>query len=266
MSYQKIIECSFLASFFLLALSILINRTLLRTRISLARKIRGTQIIIAIGLLFLHGILFLGTWNTLIYILVSLTIGASCEFIGIKKGWLFGSYSYTDKAGPAIGGLPIAIPLMWCTVTYLGIWQAELLLAGISPSYLNPYWLLFILTLLLVTFFDFVVDPIAVDEGLWIWKNKGKYTGVPLSNFFGWSVTVVLILLVSYALSHKPILKNGPITWMMYLPAFGYCFLTGVSTRVCFERKLSVPGVIGLVITITCLLGNLYIIIFVLIL
>jgi uncharacterized membrane protein len=251
------IEYLFLTGFFLVVVSLLINRHLFRSHISLARKIRGTQIFIGIGMLFSHGFLFMGWWNAIIFILVSLSIGTVFEFIGIKKGWWFGCYSYTDKAGPNIGGLAIAVPLIWCILIYMGIWQAKLIITGLS---LNHSLFLILFTAFFVTLFDLVGDPVAVDEGLWIWGKKGRYSGIPFTNFISWFVTAILIMLVFITLSHKPLFRDDSINWTTYLPAFGFCFMTGISARVCFERKLRLPGIIGLIITVVCLLVNIIII------
>ena len=44
---------------------------------------------------------------------------------------------------------------------------------------------------------DIVMDPIlSTVQGEWIWEDGGFYFGVPLTNYFGWFLTVFLIYLV----------------------------------------------------------------------
>jgi putative membrane protein len=44
---------------------------------------------------------------------------------------------------------------------------------------------------------DLVMDPIlSTVQGEWVWEDGGLYFGVPLTNFFGWFLTVFLIYLV----------------------------------------------------------------------
>ncbi len=256
---NNMIEWLLLTVFILTALSIFINRFLFRRHLKTARKIRGAQIIISVIVLLFHGILFLGVRNILIYIIVSLTVSTVFEFTGIKKGWLFGSYSYSETAGPHILGLPIAVLFMWCSITYMGIWQGKLLITLLFPSSPNTFWILIVTTGLLVTIFDLIADPIAVDEGIWIWGKKGKYAGIPVSNFLSWFIAGCLIVLISLTLSRKPFFQIETRTWVMALPALGYCFISGITSRVCFERKLFVPGVIGLGLATACLAADVYI-------
>ncbi|GIS54397.1 hypothetical protein Ct9H90mP29_14390 [bacterium] len=57
---------------------------------------------------------------------------------------------------------------------------------------------------LLLGVLDMVLDPIAVDEKRWSWDFPGVYYGIPLLNFFGWFLTVAMILSIFF-LIHIPV-------------------------------------------------------------
>jgi uncharacterized membrane protein len=109
-------------------------------------------------------------------------------------------------------------------------------------------------------------DPImSTIEGNWIWKDGGAYFGVPLSNFFGWFITVYLVFqsfalyLVIIArpnseatsLAANPAGLQGNRTWMliplMYLgqglPYFLYAFFQKEHENWQIYRSMSVVTV-----------------------
>jgi bisanhydrobacterioruberin hydratase len=55
------------------------------------------------------------------------------------------------------------------------------------------------LTALSAVAIDLVLDPAAVNLGLWGWENPGFYYGVPLINFFGWLVSGAIGALILQA-------------------------------------------------------------------
>jgi len=62
------------------------------------------------------------------FALLAVPIGWFAEQMGSSRGWFFGSYTYTDVLGPAVGNVPIVIPLMWFALCLIGLVLANLAL------------------------------------------------------------------------------------------------------------------------------------------
>ncbi len=47
-----------------------------------------------------------------------------------------------------------------------------------------------------LTAWDLFLDPQMVGEGYWTWRRTGAYRGIPSTNFVGWFVTGVVVMLI----------------------------------------------------------------------
>ncbi|RMF07015.1 MAG: carotenoid biosynthesis protein [Candidatus Neomarinimicrobiota bacterium] len=168
------------------------------------------------------------------------------EWTGVRWGWFFGRYRYTDTACilPAVGGVPLCYPIAWAGLIYAGFWTSLLWLppsggvVHLSVPFIG-------LTALEVTVLDFILDPIAVDEGRWVWQRQGRYYGVPWTNFAGWFSTVVVILLAVRWEMGSRLAIHTPSHWALIYPGLGYGLLAAITVRVCRERQLKIPAWLG---------------------
>jgi putative membrane protein len=116
-------------------------------------------------------------------------IGLAVEVVGVRLGFPFGRYLYTQELRPFILDVPLAIGCAWLVLfAYV---KQMLQLAGITEpwQYLcGASWMVFM---------DLLIDPLASGPlGYWIWKEEGWYCGVPLTNFLGWfGVSLALFLI-----------------------------------------------------------------------
>ena len=158
----------------------------------------------------------------LIFFSLSFAITWSTESLSIATGFPFGQYAYTDLLGDKLGQVPLMIMPAYFFVGYLA-WTMGCMLLG-EAGFFAPLdahqttfgwrmrifvWLKIRHTIwlkkrnivlvplvasVLMVFWNACFDPImSTVEGNWIWKNGGPYFGVPISNFFGWFVTVYLV-------------------------------------------------------------------------
>ena len=128
-------------------------------------------------------------------------IGLFTEVIGVNTGMLFGNYSYGTILGIKIAGVPIIIGLNWFVVLYCAV---------ATLNYFNQYFIrnnktekrntllsgpidlyLVIAGALLATFFDWIMEPIAVSLGFWTWAGDGQ---IPIFNYLTWFCVSILIL------------------------------------------------------------------------
>lgn len=256
MTVAQSVQHLLLAGFTVLTLSFFVYRACLRSCPALANLVRGLQIVLALALMIVHGVTIIGRWNALWLFCSSLVAGSAAEYVGIRFGWLFGSYCYSDRVGPKIIGVPLSISLLWCVVAYLAFWQSHIIASFVVRATTDLPVPALLLLPIFVTVFDLVADPIAADEGLWTWRKKGRFSGIPLSNFIGWFITSGFIAVVLSLFWEGTIARASESHYMIHLPAFGYVVFLAASTRVALERKLKWPAIIGLVTMVVLTAAN----------
>jgi putative membrane protein len=115
------------------------------------------------------------------FLLFAFTIGMVVELIGVHTGYLFGDYHYDNNLGLKIYEVPLVIGLNWG------------LLTSVSASLIHRFFtneIVKILTgALIMTFFDVLMEPVAVKSGFWTW-NKGE---IPLYNYVCWFLVSILL-------------------------------------------------------------------------
>jgi putative membrane protein len=124
-----------------------------------------------------------------IAILIAFLIGFLSEVAGVNGGFLFGDYSYGDILGFKLMHVPVLISLNWFAVVYSSYVTASLMLRffgyDVSNSTVIKLQYLIVQCLLaasIATFFDWLMEPAAVQLGFWAWENEI----IPLFNFVSW--------------------------------------------------------------------------------
>jgi uncharacterized membrane protein len=107
------------------------------------------------------------------------------EQLGTRSGWPFGRYCYTGRLHPTVGrhavGVPVVVPLAWWAMALparevahaaLGRRRGTFGRVGLGAAALAAW--------------DLFLDPQMTAEGYWRWDRRGRYRGIPLSNYAGW--------------------------------------------------------------------------------
>ncbi|HJN42135.1 MAG: pyridoxamine 5'-phosphate oxidase [Anaerolineales bacterium] len=129
---------------------------------------------------------------------IGLLGGLAVEVVGVSTGWPFGQYGYARNFGTvSILSVPLAVPMMWSTLLYLGNMVAERLLGARGNIFQAG------IGALAVTAWDLMADPMMVEVGHWEWAVEGAYFGIPVSNYTGWLGTAFLMLLLYRWLARK---------------------------------------------------------------
>jgi uncharacterized membrane protein len=99
-------------------------------------------------------------------------------------------------ARPQIGGVPLAIALLWYNVGYGTLAIVKGTINATDPHKGKESLALAPAVALAATNLDLLLDPFGLDLGLWEWSGDGPYAsevkgpngkrGVPLLNFAGW--------------------------------------------------------------------------------
>jgi putative membrane protein len=132
---------------------------------------------------------------------------ALVERVGTRTGLPFGRYHYTEALRPQVGGVPVIVPLAWfamavpareVAVGALGPLErraaADVGVPATTGSGLATRARRVVLGAAALTAWDLFLDPQMVGEGYWRWARRGRYRGIPLSNYLGWFVTAVGVM------------------------------------------------------------------------
>ncbi|MFL2983342.1 MAG: carotenoid biosynthesis protein [Candidatus Neomarinimicrobiota bacterium] len=219
-----------------------------------AEQFRFLQILLGFICLVFHGSLLWGWYNIILYVSIASGIGFFMEIIGSRTGLVFGGkYKFESSKfqGPIYAGIPLLIPLSWAGLIYMSL-NYCMFITGYD--FFDKPMLLFFLSSFLLTVFDVILDPIAVDEGRWKWDEPGSFYNVPIYNFFGWFFTIFIILWLFKFLIFRFWSENSLSLIFQYSPSFLFVILPAIASRPCFERGLRKLGFFGLLLTVFMLL------------
>lgn len=112
------------------------------------------------------------------------------EIIGSKTGLIFGRYAYGNSMSLKVGGVPIVIGLNWVV----------LLIAAFNATgyifrflFLKSGWGQIIVSSIMLTFLDFLIEPVAVQLDYWNWHNGD----IPLQNYLAWFLISMVLLTIA---------------------------------------------------------------------
>ncbi len=181
----------------------------------------------------------LGLWHWLGFMIPALCLSLGSELLGTSTGFPFGHYRYLNGLGYKIAGLvPFTIPLSWF---YIGFSTYLIARAGLASRQL-PNWLrltgAIALGALLLTSWDFVLDPAMSQTTLpfWIWEQPGAFFGMPYQKFAGWMGTGALFMSVATLIwKTKPValpsLQLG-LPLAIYLSNFGFATVLSLAAGI----------------------------------
>lgn len=106
------------------------------------------------------------------------------EWIGTSTGLLFGNYWYGNNLDPKMMGVPLIIGINW----WLLVIGSHAISGFLNiKGFLKP-----IVSAVLMTLMDLIMEPVAIKSDFWHWKNEI----IPLYNYFCWFVIAYILHLV----------------------------------------------------------------------
>lgn len=151
-----------------------------------------------VSLIITAGMLWIDTqvdtyhgWITAVSIAI---LGYVVEIIGVNTGLLFGSYSYGDVLGWKFFNTPPIIGINWLIV----IWGSYSMVFSLHI----PKQVRWLLTALIATGLDYLIEPVAIQYQFWTWEGETP----PLKNFATWFIisAVMALIFEKYPLVKKP--------------------------------------------------------------
>lgn len=145
-----------------------------------------------------------------LFMLTCFCVGIVVEMIGIHTGMLFGDYSYGNVLGYKIQAVPLLIGVNWFIIIYCsGISIYTVLMKAINrisaDTGKTPMALKALSVIVdgatLAVFFDWLMEPVAVKLGYWVWKGDGL---IPVFNYLCWfGVSILLLTVFHFAKFNK---------------------------------------------------------------
>jgi putative membrane protein len=140
--------------------------------------------------------------NFLLSFAIAFVISMGTEIIGVNTGLLFGEYQYGPVLGPKILGVPWLIGLNWFVIVYCSgsflLHSIELIKNKLKIPLTGATSTTMVVLggAALATFFDFILEPVAVKLDFWTWSNGD----IPLFNYLCWFVVSAVLLRVNLQL------------------------------------------------------------------
>jgi putative membrane protein len=164
-------------------------------------------------LLFSFLIVFLeeGKWVTrnILAILLIILFSFGIEYVGVNFGYLFGDYKYGIILGFKYYHVPVIIPLTWAMLSI----AARSLINLVT----NQYVISALLSAIVITAYDFLLELVAIRFGWWWWAN-GE---IPVFNYVCWFIFSFIFQL----LFRKIPSITGRSYWMIFVHLLFYWVL-----------------------------------------
>lgn len=139
------------------------------------------------------------------------SIGFFAEWIGVRFGWLFGSYKYGDSLGWKFDGVPLVIGANWLLLCLIS--------RDIASKIFEKRILIIIFSSILMVIIDFLIEPLSESLDFWKWENNT----IPISNYIDWFLIALLNQTLFSFLGFKKDMFYWSLIYMIILILF---FLT----------------------------------------
>jgi uncharacterized membrane protein len=151
------------------------------------------------------------------FILTSLFLaffGYGLEVVGVKTGLIFGEYAYGPTLGFKYWNTPIMMGVTWITTLYLS--------RQIAESLVKDPFLHCLIAASLMVLLDFFIEPFAIKQYMWAWKN----TTVPIHNYIGWFISGFVLHYIFLKFTKFPQNKLSLAIYIIQLGFFLALFLS----------------------------------------
>ena len=136
------------------------------------------------------------------FFLLAFITGMITEMIGVNTGILFGNYAYGTVMGPKLLGVPFLIGMNWFVIVFCCGSLMQELNKVMLAKYEAPIpraivkWSVVIDGAVMATFFDWLMEPVAVHLGFWAWDGGT----IPMLNYACWFVISAVLLAIQQQL------------------------------------------------------------------
>jgi len=157
----------------------------------------------------------LGWKRVTLFTIIGYLTAFTSEYASINSGFPYGWYYYIDTTSTRelwIAGVPFFDSLSYVFLSYCSYATALLLLSPLKSSGKDLHLLdtlrirrsfsVLLLGSLLQVYLDIIIDPVALQGDRWFlgriygYRETGAHFGVPVSNYIGWWIVSMLMILI----------------------------------------------------------------------
>lgn len=176
-------------------------------------SIVALEVFSAMAFAVLDGARHYGGRGILVFAAICAVIGNVVENIGVATGFPFGRYEFLELMGPKFFHVPVLLGPAYFGMAYVSWMLARLILGNARvPAAALP-----VAASAIMVSWDWAQDPVwATLLHGWRWYDGGPWFGVPLSNYFGWFLTVFLIYIAFSVYLRRwppPAVETGAAQW-----------------------------------------------------
>ena len=110
-------------------------------------------------------------WSLIVFL-----SGYLLELLGVKTGFPFGNYQYSENLGIRLFDVPLIIGVNWLILLYVCL--------SLAQRFFKQNALVVLFAALSMMLLDMVIEPAAVKLNFWQWQNQI----IPLKNYISWFV------------------------------------------------------------------------------
>ncbi len=137
-----------------------------------------------------------------IFLIISFIFGFGIEVIGVKTGYVFGDYQYSEVLGLQLLSVPLIIGVNWAILIYC---------SGILAKKMSEnIFIQALIAALIMTLLDYFIEPVAVALNFWQWED----TSIPLRNYLAWFVFSYIMVLFYFKIHPN---SNNPLAVRLLL-------------------------------------------------
>ncbi|HKF47763.1 MAG TPA: carotenoid biosynthesis protein [Terracidiphilus sp.] len=158
----------------------------------------------------------LGGVGILVFAAICAVVGNVMENIGLATGFPYGHYRFLEVMGPRLFEVPVLLGLAYVGMAYVSWTLAWFLFSDAPRGPAIRFLALPFTASAIMVAWDVAQDPVwSTVLHAWVWRDGGSWFGVPLSNYFGWFLTVFLIFVLFAAFEQR----RGPDRTMSAWPS-----------------------------------------------
>lgn len=153
-------------------------------------RVTAVVVLLSAGTALAHASATRGIRYAAGFLVIVSGLGLTAEIVGTATGFPFGCYEYAvDRLGPALGGVPLVVPLAWTGGLY-PVWVVAGLISRRALSRIG-------LTAVGAVGWDLFLDPQMVADGQWRWCDTDSglpgLAEIPYTNYLGWFAVTLLM-------------------------------------------------------------------------